>query len=241
MEYGRFLANNLFMSHTEGLIRRFKKEHDFNALYGLMESPVLPLEEWTKIDPTTAHFVKMSDGKPPTIEERQKSVCGIQLIPKVPADIHLTFRRAKDAYILGYFRYDFFTVAVHYAALALEAAVKARWSASLAQKVAITCGSDKVQMHFPSHTKISDLYRRNKWRGRTVLVDGQRFPLSTNALLDWLEREKILTKWERKGLEIALRMRNELSHVEHSTTDIPSSDKLRFVAGLANKLFHSLP
>jgi hypothetical protein len=240
-EYGRYLAHNLFMSHTEGLIRRFKKEHDFNALYGLMEDPVLPLEEWTKIDPTTALFVKMADGKPPTIEERQKSICGIQLIPKVPEDVRLTFRRAKDAYILGYFRYDFFTVAVHYASLALEAAVKARWSASLPQKVAIACGSDRVEMHFPSHTKISDLFRRNAWRGRTVLVDSLRFPLSTNALLDWLEREKIVTKWERKGLGIGLRMRNELSHVEHSTTDIPSSDKLRFVAGLVNKLFHSLP
>ncbi len=229
------------MSHAGGLIRRFKKEHDFNALYGLAEDSILPLEEWTKIDPTTAFFVKMSDGKPLTIEERQKSVCGIQLIPKVPEDVRLTFRRAKDAYILGYFRYDFFTVAVHYASLALEAAIKARWSASLPQKVAIACGSDRVEMHFPSHTKISDLFRRNAWRGRTVLVDSLRFPLSTNALLDWLEREKIVTKWERKGLGIGLRMRNELSHVEHSTTDIPSSDKLQFVAGLVNKLFHSLP
>jgi hypothetical protein len=240
-EYGRYLAHNLFMSHAEGLIRRFKKEHDFNALYSLAEDPILPLEEWTKIDPATALFVKMSDGKPLTIEERQKSVCDIQLIPRVPDDIRLTFRRAKDAYILGYFRYDFFTVAVHYASLALEAAVKARWSASLLKKVAITCGSDKVEMHFPSHTKISHLYRRNAWRGRTVLVDGQRFPLTMNALLDWLEHEKIVTKWERKGLGIGLSMRNELSHVEHSTTDIPSPDKLRFVAGLVNKLFHSLP
>jgi hypothetical protein len=81
-EYGRYLAHNLFMSHTEGVIRRFKKEHDFNALYGLTEDPVLPLEEWTKIDPTTALFVELSDGKPLTIEERQKSVGGIQLIPR---------------------------------------------------------------------------------------------------------------------------------------------------------------
>lgn len=240
-EYGKYLAHNLFMSHADGLIRRFKKEHDFNTLYGLTEDPVLPLEEWTKIDPTTALFVKMSDGKPPTIEERQKSVGGIQLIPKVPVDVRVTFRRAKDAYILGYFRYDFFTVAVHYAALALEAAVKARWSASLPQKVAITCGSDQIEMHFPSHTKISDLYRRNKWRGRIVLVEGQRFPLSMDSLLDWLAREKIVTKWEKKGLGIGLGMRNYLSHVEHSTTDIPSSDKLQFVAGLVNKMFHSLP
>src|SRR6266478_1385462 len=240
-EYGTYLANNLFMSHTKGLIRRFKKEHDFNALYGLAEEPILPLEEWTKIDPTTALFVKLSDGKPLTIEERQKSVSDIQLIPKVPEDVRLTFRRAKDAYILGYFRYDFFTVALHYASLALEAAVKARWSASLSKKVRVICGNDTVEMHFPSHTKIFELYVKNKWRGQKVFVDGKRFPLSANELLDLLEREKIVTKWERRGLGIGLRMRNELSHVEHSTTDIPSPDKLRFVAGLVNKLFHSLP
>jgi hypothetical protein len=74
-----------------------------------------------------------------------------------------------------------------------------------------------------------------------VLVDGQQFPYSANALLDWLEREKIVTKWEREGLRIGLNLRNALSHVEHSPTDIPSSDKLRFVATFVNKLFHGLP
>ncbi len=240
-EYGRYLAQNLFMSHSDGLISRFKKETDFNALYGLAEDPILPLEEWTKIDSTTAMFVKLSDGKPLSIEERQKDVCDIQLIPKVPNDVQLTFRRAKDAYIFGYFRYDFFTMAVHYASLALEAAVKARWSASLSQKVTISCGSDTVEMHFPSQTKIFDLCVKNRWRGRIVLVGGQRFPFSMNALLDWLEQEMIVTKWEREGLRIGLNMRNALSHVEHLSTDIPSSDKLRFVAGLVNRLFHAVP
>lgn len=61
-EYGRYLAQNLFMSHADGLINRFKKETDFNALYGLAADAVLPLEDWTKIDPTTAMFVKLSDG-----------------------------------------------------------------------------------------------------------------------------------------------------------------------------------
>ncbi|SRR6266567_3651696 len=169
------------------------------------------------------------------------SVCGIQLIPKVPDDVRVTFRRAKDAYIFGYFRCDFFTVAVHYASLALEAAVKARWSAVLPQKVAISCGNDRVEVHFPSHTKILQVCRKNGWwRGR-VLVDGQPFPSSMNALLNWLEGERIVTKWEREGLRRGLNMRNALSHVEHSSTGTPSSDKLRFVAGLVNKLFHGLP
>src|SRR6266567_4629008 len=73
-EYGRYLAQNLFMSHTDGLVSRFKKETDFNAHYGLAEDPVLSLEKWAKIDPTTALFVKLSDGQPLSIEERQKQV-----------------------------------------------------------------------------------------------------------------------------------------------------------------------
>jgi hypothetical protein len=71
------------------------------------------LEDWTKIDQTTAMFVKLSDGKPPTFQERQEAVCDSRLIPKVPRDIQLTFQRAKDIYVAGYFRYDFYTVAVH--------------------------------------------------------------------------------------------------------------------------------
>lgn len=240
-EYGKYLAQNLFMSHANGLISRFKKELDFNALYNLRTDPILPLEEWTKIDSITAGFVKLQDSKPLTFEERQADICNIQLIPKVPNDVQITFHRAKDAYVCGYFRYDFFTVAVHYASLALEAAVKARWSASLPKKVTITCDNDAVEMHFPSHTKIHHLCMTRRWPRSRVHVEGKPFPSSTNVLLNWLEAEQIVTKWEREGLRIGLNMRNALSHVEHSSTDIPSSDKLRFVAGLINKLFHSLP
>ena len=155
--YGKYLAQNLFMSHANGLISRYKHEMDFNALYNLEKDPVLSLEEWTKMDAITAAFVKLGDSKPRTFEERQASVSDILLISKVPKDVQLTFRRAKDAYICGYFRYDFFTMAVHYASLALEAAIKARWSACLPQKVSVSCGSDNIEIHFPSYTKIFGL------------------------------------------------------------------------------------
>jgi hypothetical protein len=239
--YGSYLANSLFMSHQQELVRRFKKEIDFGALYGLSQDPVLPLEEWTRIDPITALFVDLYSGKPPTFEERQAAVCDIQLIPKVPKDIQLTFRRAKDAYILGYFRYDFFTIAVHYSSLALEAAIKARWSTTLPQRVTLSCGPDKTEISFPSHTKILNLSLQRGWKPGQLFVDGKRFPSSTEKLLDWLEHEKIVSKWERKCLRNGLDMRNALSHVEHSSTDTPSSDKLRFAANLTNKLFHNLP
>ena len=239
-DYGNYLAENLLTFQGDGLIRRFKKEIDFNALYGLEKDPILPLEEWTKIDPTTACFVKLDNGKPPTIEERQVAVCDIQLIPRVPEHVRLTFRRAKDAYIFGYFRYDFFTVAVHYASLALEAAVKARWTASLPQAVTLSCGHKRKEMPFSSHTRIFDFCLKERWRLGRVLVNDEPFPSSSGKLLEWLEREKVVTKWERKGLRIGLNMRNRRSHVEHSSTDMPSSGELRFIANLINKLFHGL-
>lgn len=238
--YARYLFYNILGQQAEALIGRFERKIDFNAIYGLESDPILSLEELTKIDSMTACFVKLTDGSPPSIEERQEDVRHIQLIPKVPEDVRLTFRRAKIAYVYGYFQYDLFTIAVHYAALALEAAIKARWSASLPPKVTVSCVDAKIEMQFPSHTKISRLCRNNRWRGRPLLIEGQRFPSSMNALLDWLQNERIVGKWEREGLKVFLDMRNAFSHLEQSSTDMPSPDKLQFVADLINKLFHSL-
>lgn len=223
------------------LIPKFKKEIDFNLAYGLQKDPVLTIDEWTKIDPTTALFVKLTDDKPPSFQERQEAVGNIQLIPKVPKDIQLTFQRAKDIYVAGYFRYDFYTISVHYAASAIEAAIKARWTVSLPQNVKLSCGGKTKDMAFPSHTKIFEFVMKEKgWNRSRTLVDGKLFPGSTEKLLDWLEKEKIVTKWERSRLRIGLNMRNALSHVEHSSTHIPSSNELRFAARLINTLFHSL-
>ncbi len=239
--YAKHFAESLFMNNQEMLIRRFKKEIDYNAVYGLQRDPILALEDWTKIDPTTALFVKLSDGKPPTFQERQEAVSDIQLIPKVPSDVQTTFRRSKDAYVFGYLRYDFYTVAVHYAALAIEAAIKARWTASLPNNVVLSCGVKTKDMGFPSHSKIFDFCMREKWSRQKTLVNGKSFPASSTMLLNWLGRERIVTKWEIRGLRMGLNERNALSHVEHSSTDIPSSDKLRFAARLINRLFHSRP
>lgn len=237
--YARYLSHLLRTQCAEGLIERFKKETDYKSLYRLTKDPILSLEELTKIDDRTACFVTLFGGHPPSIEQRQEDVAAIQLIPNVPKDVRETFQRAKDIYIFGYFKYEFFTVSVHYASLALEAAVKARWTASLPNKVSISHGKNKVELDFPSHTKILNLCRKNRWY-RAVLVNRQRFPFSSEALLDWLVGEKIVTNWEKKRLRDGLDMRNELSHTEHSSTDSPSPDKLWFIANLINKMFHGL-
>ncbi|MCI0724312.1 MAG: hypothetical protein L0338_35915, partial [Acidobacteria bacterium] len=88
-EYARELSNELLMFHGENLIRRFKKEFNFNALYGLQQDRILSFQEIAEKDPTTAAFGNIS------IEERQADISGIQLIPQVPPDIVRTFTRAK--------------------------------------------------------------------------------------------------------------------------------------------------
>ena len=201
-----------------------------NELIALDEA----LESLAKLDPRKARVIELRFFGGLSVEETAA-------VLKVSEDIQITFQRAKDAYVLGYFRYDFFMVALHYASLALEAAIKARWSAGLPPKVVLTHDIDRIEMSFPSHTKISDFRRTKNWDLRKVRVDGKPFPYSTGMLLNWLEDGKIASAWERKCLKNGLDLRNELSHVERSSTNTPSSDKLRFLANQINMLFHSLP
>jgi hypothetical protein len=234
--YGRYLAHDLFMSHQQALVEQFNREIDFNALYKLKSDPVIPLNEWVKMDPIASAYAGSV-----SFEERQAFISDIQLIPKIPQDVQLTFQRAREAYTLGYFRYGLFTVAIHYASLTIEAAIKARWSIRLPTMVAVSHGSEITQLQFPSHTKIHNLCFKNRWMMRDVRVDDEPFPFSTRLLLDWLERERIVTRWERGSLRFMLTMRNHHSHLEHPSTDSPSADMLRRTANLVNKLFHGLP
>jgi hypothetical protein len=62
--YARHFAESLFMNNQEMPISKFKREIDFNSVYALQTDPILSLEDWTRIDPTTALFVNLLDGKP---------------------------------------------------------------------------------------------------------------------------------------------------------------------------------
>jgi hypothetical protein len=92
---------------------------------------VLPLSELLKKDKIFSSFVKLDkSGKLQeiTIENLQENVCGIQLIPNVPEGVKKVFNGAKRLYIFGYFEYYFFTISQHYAYLALESALRNKYS-----------------------------------------------------------------------------------------------------------------
>ncbi|HEY2434323.1 MAG TPA: hypothetical protein VGI12_16730, partial [Vicinamibacterales bacterium] len=193
---------------------------------------IVSLEAWTRQDRRTA-------GWPMTFEERQQAIADIRLIPAVPEDVQITFRRAKDSYICGHFRYDFFTVSTHYAALAVEAAIKARWSAGLPQTVTVSCDGASTEVAFPTYTRLLSVCRSRGWRSRP-LANGQRLPTFPDGLLDWLVRQRIVTGWDRKQLKGMLSMRNALSHVEHASTETPATGVLRLAAELINTMFATL-
>lgn len=89
----------------------------------------VPSEEALKDpDPRMKNFVRWREGKPYpiTLGDLARDVAKVFLIPPVPEEIKKTFQRGKDFFVFGYFRYDFFTVAVLFAYVTLEAAIRYR-------------------------------------------------------------------------------------------------------------------
>lgn len=240
-KYAARLFESLLWFHAESLIRRFRKDTDFNSLYKLAADPILPEDKLLAIDDITAHFVNIHNLKPPSLQERQQEVSAILLIPQVPESVRRTFNSAKRLYIFAYFEYSFFTVSQHYAYLALEAAVQARWSASLGRYIELRYGAEITRVEFTSHHALRSFCRGRGWNPRRLLVNGRKYPATTRQLLDALQEQGIITKWQRSRVETGLRLRNVLSHLEFASVFGPSAQTLEFVAQLINQMFHLLP
>jgi len=134
-EYARdFLyhpVNSFLMIFENKILQKFERKIDYNSKYGLKNDPVLPLSEIVKKDKIFSSFVKVDKhgkSREITIEDLQKAICGIQLIPNVPEEVKKVFNAAKRLRIFGYFEYYFFTISEHYAFLALESALRNRYN-----------------------------------------------------------------------------------------------------------------
>ena len=245
-DYASDLAGH--MSSPSRLGGMFFPRIDFNAKYNLSDDPPLTDEQLLTIDPRSARFVRMSDGKPETVSELHSSIAHIQLIPQVPEDVRSTFHRAKRLYVYGYLEYGFFTVSYHYALMALDAALHARWSATLPASVSLTWQNKqtgKLEQHTmvtPSHVKIRDFCKRAGWRVPAVRVGGKPFPYTVNLVIAELAERKIITSWQRKMIqEVDVEIRNSLTHAEFAPVDAPSPHSLELAAETINRLFDSLP
>lgn len=222
------------------LIPKYKREIDFNSLYNLVADKVLPWEVFTTREPILDHLFRK-----PTIEDLQKDICAIQLIPTVPEEVKRVFEAAKDLYIFGYFRWYFFTISNHYSYLAIESAVKHRYNQWIGEKVVLTCkgkkGSLSHEMIKPSYERITDFHWQNRkqgWNIDKLKVNGEDFPKNMRLLLDWLLKAGIQTKWQNDRLKFAIDMRNALSHLENVKIQMPNSSGLKNVAEQINTLYH---
>ena len=130
-EYARNFIHSFWMTFRDKILQKFERKIDYNSKYGLKSDIVLPLSELLKKDKLVSSVVIIDEygrERAITIEELQKSIRGIQLIPSVPKEVKKVFDAAKKLYIFGYFEYYFFTISQHYAFLALESALRNRYN-----------------------------------------------------------------------------------------------------------------
>ena len=230
-----FLADGF----TPYVQKRYRGRHtvDFNERYHLPPDPILSKEELLRPHPFSESMVHVPSGQSLTVEDWQSDVADIQLIPQVPADVKSTFDTAKQLYVFGYFQWRFFTVALHYACLAMEAAVKHRWIASLPEKVIVEYSNSACcEIVRPTHRLLYTHWRKD----RNITVNGKGFPDSMPDLLHSLKQKKIIAPWQEKQIQDCIDERNDLSHLEMATVHTPRPNLLRDVAELTNAMFEGV-
>lgn len=228
---------NLFFAQE--IRQKFGRGEDWNLNFNLKPDPILPMSEITRMDKTVGFFSPFSKGA--GIEQLQKHIANIQLVPRVPKDVEKVFRYAKDLYIYGFFRYHFFTIAQHYAYLALESAIKNRYYQSFGKTVTLTSKKgETVKMRGIDHQRIMDFCRGRKgWDARRLKINGEKFAHNSWELLERLVEKRIITKWERKRCQIGIRSRNLMSHLTRVPIFPPgySVQALEFVRDIINRLY----
>jgi hypothetical protein len=229
-EFYRFLGDSFWNVIQD----KFCKKKDYNIAYGLSPEQILLPAELLRYGQPLAN---VQTGLPPTIEEWQGYVNNILLIPSVPDSVQRTFEVAKQLFVFAYFVYSFSTASQHYAYLALEAALQARWSATLPPQTTVVY-SNGVHTEF-QHPTHKELFRH--WKvDPTIQVNGERFPKSTNELIRALRRKQIIAPWQVERIQAGIDLRNDLSHLEDAQIMTASSGCLDAVAELINAMFDSV-
>lgn len=211
--------------------------------------PILPFSEITKID-TTLGKIRAKV----TIEDLQRDIATVQLIPETTENIKHLFKIAKDLYIYGYFKYAFSKVSNHYASLALEVAIKTRYVKSLGEEVVITYEERERVLNNPTWWDIDESFscefreekkgmyvkRRRRRDMKKFKVNGQKFQATMWQLLNWVVENEIINEQQRKELEGLIHLRNIYSHPEYQRIKVPNSRTLDRVADYINILMKSL-
>lgn len=221
---------------------RLTFEIDFNREYDLETDEVLPKRELLKparpgaerwdIQHPEKGSVKL------TLRTLQEDVRAIQLIPDVPKGVRDILETAKRLYIFTYFDQSFRQVSEHYAALALESALKERYWREVGQPIELRNRDGETQTL--NQARYSHVFRLcisdKRWSLRSMKVNGKPFLHTTKQLLDFFEGEKLLTRWERDMCRLVISVRNTLSHPLSISTMPSSIGWLKLVTRFINTL-----
>ena len=216
-----------------------RKSVEWNSKFNVKPDPILPLSKIAEMDETLKAFLPVSKGE--AIKKLQKDICDIQLIPNVPEDVTKVFRHAKNLHIYGFFCYNFYAIAQHYAYLTLESAIKNRYYQSFEKENILTNKKgETVKIGRFDHQRIIDFCRRNKgWNARNLKINNEKFSFSQEELLEWLVKKKIITMWEKRKCKRGINLRNRMSHLTSAYVFPPgySVQALEFVSDLINRMY----
>jgi len=218
-----------------GKFRRPFHEY-YSELYDIKPDPIIPYNEFIKSNRMNSTF-KLS------LNKIQNIIGEIKLIPLVPKEVKTVFNRAKQLFIFGFFRYEFFTISQHYAYLALESAIKARYMKSLGIKAILSIKKDQEfskELTVTTYGAILGFCLREKLDFHKLLINGKPFPYSSKKLLDWFEENHLIRKWERGSYDAGLMLRHHHLHQERPGPYVPDSDILKRIAEQINYLFHTV-
>lgn len=234
LDYARDLADLLCMSSLASL---FVLQYDFNAKYRLKQDTILAESELLLMNDFNQCFFR--GDRADMIRKAQEDVARVQLIPQVPSEVRRVIHAAKRLYVFGLFEYEFFTISQHYAYLAVEAALYHRWSALQTKPFILTQGSEQLTIHDSGRGTIARICEHKNWNRRTLRVNGQRFPFSSNSLLARLRKAGAITEYQHTDLEYWLKQRNSHSHREFGPLEMPDPGVIHDAVEMINALFDS--
>ncbi len=236
-EFIREFISNFILPFGSIVVRHLGLPLEIHLTHKLQPERVLTFEELIKRGST--HYPTTR-----SIERLQELISEIQLMNTVPENVARTFKNAKELFKFGYFRYNFFTISEHYACLALEAAIKHKYSRNLPKHVELhnKTRTRKYTIENPDYEKIIEFCRitktPKKLRPQDVYLNGEKFPYSRHELIGWLLKNKLINIYESKLCEFYLQERNRLSHLFFAPIHTPSNNiTLIDVANLINTLF----
>jgi len=148
---------------------------------------------------------------------------------------------AKRLYIFGLFEYGFFTIANHYAYLAVESAVYHRWNLALPRPTTLQHGSETLSLPQTGRGTIKLICLQRGWKRRKVKVNGRPYPDTVAPALDQLHEDRIINDWQFGRLKnVWMELRNSHSHLEFAPITGPTLDTIEKATELINTLFDSL-